>query len=169
MRKKLPPRSSSSHQVHVTAGPSKLDPGQWELLQSIAEYTREGDRVSIASASHPCLVTTASEHSIAEHEVFWSMRELHSSLILDLGCMRSVAGTKWVNQHIRRLKGLGRWMKAIKENESFRFGDGHELQSSFSFVFEATVLGVQVILRVSVVREIVHRYCQSKPVLSLGL
>ena len=82
---------------------------------------------------------------MAEHEVFWSLREWRSSLILDLGCMKSVAGTRWVNQHIRRLKSLGRWMKARKESESFRFGDGHELKSCLSFIFEATVLGIQVI------------------------
>ena len=65
--------------------------------------------------------------------------------------MKSVAGTKWVNQHIQRLRGWGRWMKAVKEHESFRFGDGHELCSEYAFVFEATMLGVRVILKVSVV------------------
>ena len=79
------------------------------------------------------------------------LRPEESSLILDLGCMKSVAGTLWVNQHIQRMKGMGRWTKAVRERESFRFGDGHELHSSYSFVFEATLLGVQVILRLSVV------------------
>ncbi|CAE7529229.1 unnamed protein product [Symbiodinium natans] len=65
--------------------------------------------------------------------------------------MKSVAGTKWVNQHIQRLKSLGRWMKAVPERESFRFGDGHEVWSEFSFIFEATLLGVRVVLRLSVV------------------
>ena len=55
--------------------------------------------------------------------------------------MKFVAGTKWVNQHIQRLKGLGRWMKAGKESESFRFGDGHELRSQYAYVFEATGVG----------------------------
>ncbi|CAE7756515.1 RE2 [Symbiodinium sp. CCMP2456] len=150
LRKRGGHKQSSSHQVHVTSGPYKSDPGQWELLQSIAEYT-VGDVCEGQSAAYPCLVTVASECAMADHEVFWSMRELQSSLILDLGCMKSVAGTRWVNQHIRHLKGLGRWMKATKESESFRFGDGHELKSCFSFTFEATVLGVPVILRLSVV------------------
>ena len=150
LRKRGGQKPSSSHQVHVTSGPYKSDPGQWELLQSIAEYMDEGLREG-ESDVHACLVTVASESAMAEHEVFWSMRELQSSLILDLGCMKSVAGTRWVNQHIRHLKALGRWMKATKESESFRFGDGHELKSCFSFTFEATVLGVQVILRLSVV------------------
>ena len=98
-------------------------------------------------------MATAVGAYLSEHEALWSMRELQSSLILDLGCMKSVAGTKWVNQHLERLRGLGRWMKAVREREreSFRFGDGHELHSCYSFVFEATVLGVQVVLRLSVV------------------
>ena len=139
---------SKSHPVHVTAGPMRTDPDQWSLLEAIAEYTADGPRVS---SEHVCCVTSTIESSLIDHEIFWSMRELSSSLILDLGCMKSVAGTKWVNQHIQRLKELGRWMKAVPENESFRFGDGHELRSSYSFMFEATLMGVQVIIRLSVV------------------
>ncbi|CAE7261787.1 RE1 [Symbiodinium necroappetens] len=44
-----------------------------------------------------------------------------------------------------------KWMKSMRETESFRFGDGHELCSEFAFLFEATVLGVRVILKLSVV------------------
>ncbi|CAE7202150.1 RE2, partial [Symbiodinium necroappetens] len=139
---------SKSHPVHVTAGPMRTDPDQWSLLEAIAEYTADVPRVS---SEHVCCVTSTIESSLMDHEIFWSMRELSSSLILDLGCMKSVAGTKWVNQHIQRLKELGRWMKAVPENESFRFGDGHELRSSYSFMFEATLMGVQVIIRLSVV------------------
>ncbi|CAE7341218.1 RE2, partial [Symbiodinium sp. KB8] len=147
---------SKSHPVHVTAGPMRTDPDQWSLLEAIAEYTADGPRVS---SEHVCCVTSTIESSLIDHEIFWSMRELSSSLILDLGCMKSVAGTKWVNQHIQRLKELGRWMKAVPENESFRFGDGHELRSSYSFMFEATLMGVQVIIRLSVVPgEILHTY-----------
>ncbi|OLP99839.1 Anaphase-promoting complex subunit 10 [Symbiodinium microadriaticum] len=111
LRKKGGQRPSSSHQVHVTAGPYKSDQGQWELLQSIVGYMPECSSER-ETAPHSCLVTMASESVMAEHEVFWSLREWRSSLILDLGCMKSVAGTRWVNQHIRRLKSLGRWMKA---------------------------------------------------------
>ena len=140
----------ASHSVNVTAGPYSEDPGQWSLLEAMAGYM-SGEPSAGSSAMHGCFATNLVDSTLKDHEVFWSMRELHSSLILDLGCMKSVAGTKWVNQHIQRLKSQGRWMKAVKERESFRFGDGHELHSAFSFVFEATMLGVQVVLRLSVV------------------
>ena len=42
-------------------------------------------------------------------------------------------------------------MRNDKEKESFRLGDGHDLWSQRAFVFEATVLGVRVILQLSVV------------------
>ena len=48
--------------------------------------------------------------------------------------MKSVAGTKWANQHIQRLRSEGRWMKSEKESESFKFGDGHELRSQYAFL-----------------------------------
>ena len=155
-QKKGASNSRSSHAVHVTSvtsGPASSEPGQWDMLASLAAYTKSDpelpDDVQQCQGFHECLVTI--DHTTLDHETFWSMRELHSSLILDLGCMKSVAGTKWVNQHIQRLRGLGRWMKAVKGHESFRFGDGHELCSEYAFVFEATVLGVRVILKVSVV------------------
>ena len=83
--------------------------------------------------------------------------------------MKSVAGTKWVNQHIQRLRNQGRWMQAVKECESFRFGDGHELRSSFCFVFEATVLGVQTILRLSVVPGECHPLLSKPACTQLGM
>ncbi|CAE7682647.1 RE2 [Symbiodinium necroappetens] len=119
----------ASHSVNVTAGPYSEDPGQWSLLEAMAGYM-SGEPSAGSSAMHGCFATNLVDSTLKDHEVVWSMRELHSSLILDLGCMKSVAGTKWVNQHIQRLKSEGRWMKAVK----------------------ATVLGVQVILRLSVVK-----------------
>ena len=77
----------------MTAGPYKSDQGQWELLQSIVGYMPECSSER-ETAPHSCLVTMASESVMAEHEVFWSLREWQSSLILDLGCMKSVAGTQ---------------------------------------------------------------------------
>eukprot|EP00439_Symbiodinium_sp_Y106_P022212 s3337_g2.t1 len=146
--------SRPPHAVHVTAGTPSAAPEQWSLLESLSAYTKREPRDGEPSESsyHDCLVASFQASSAPlDHETFWSMRELHSSLILDLGCKKSVAGTKWVNQHIQKLRGLGRWMKAVKEKESFRFGDGHELCSEFAFIFEAAVMGVQVILRISVV------------------
>ena len=138
--------------VHVTAGNVLPEPGQWDLLASMAAY-KEPDcaRVEVPVV-RDCFVEQGPHvNPVVDHETFWSLRELHSSLILDLGCMKSVAGAKWVNQHIQRLKSEGRWMKAEKEKESFRFGDGHELWSQYAFIFEATILGVRVIIRLSVV------------------
>ena len=119
-------RSSSkpTHAVHVTVGNAPSDPTQWDMLESIAAYTASAGGVSSvpSSGSHGCFMEDGRHcNSVIDYETFWSLRELHSSLILDLGCMKSVAGTKWVNQHITRLKADGRWMKAEKERESFRF------------------------------------------------
>ncbi|CAE7569369.1 unnamed protein product [Symbiodinium microadriaticum] len=154
-----PDRARSSgrkpHAVNVVAGNFTDDRGQWDLLESMAGYMSvRGESFEVSSSD--CFVVlgprpVCHQSSLLDHESFWAMRELHSSLILDIGCMKSVAGTKWTNQHINRLRGLGRWMKAIKEKESFRFGDGHELCSEFAFIFEATIMGIRVLLRISVV------------------
>ena len=141
-----------SHSVNVTAGNILPEPGEWDLLASMAAYKSDECTRVQKQVVRDCFVESGPRvNPVVDHETFWSLRELHSSLILDLGCMKSVAGTKWVNQHIQRLKSEGRWMRAEKEKESFRFGDGHELWSQYAFVFEATVLGVRVIIRLSVV------------------
>ena len=141
-----------THSVHVTAGNVLPEPGQWDLLASMASYKETECKGAECPVVGDCFVEQGPHiNPVVDHETFWSLRELHSSLILDLGCMKSVAGTKWVNQHIQRLKSEGRWMKAEKEKESFRFGDGHELWSQYAFIFEVTILGVRVIIRLSVV------------------
>ena len=128
------------------------DPTQWDLLATVASYTSPASPGTECSGLHACLVEGGPhQNPVVDHEAFRSLRELHSSLILDVGCMKSLAGTKWVNQHIQRLRSEGRWMKAEKEKESFRLGDGHELWSQYAFVFQATVLGVRTLLRLSVV------------------
>ncbi|CAE7326527.1 psaC [Symbiodinium sp. CCMP2456] len=153
-----PNRARSSgrppHAVNAVAGNFTSDRGQWDLLETMAGYMSAASQSSSARTSGCFMVSghvNAYQSSVVDHESFWAMRELHSSLILDIGCMKSVAGTKWTNQHIQRLRGLGRWMKAVKEKESFRFGDGHELCSEYAFIFEATIMGVRVLLRISVV------------------
>ena len=87
----------ASHSVNATAGPYSGDPGQWSLLEAMAGYM-EGDSSAGSSAVKGCFATNTVDSSLKNHEVFWFMRELHSSLILDLGCTKSVAGTKWVNE-----------------------------------------------------------------------
>ena len=39
-----------------------------------------------------------------------------------------------VNQHIQKLREAGRWMRAVPDKESFRFGNGHELVRKYSFM-----------------------------------
>ena len=133
----------------------------WALVTRVS-LTEEGRQSAVSPSARDfrllrfgpllsdCRMTVGGQDVMA-HSVFWPMRELHGSLVLDLGCMLSVAGTRWVNHRIQRLRGLGRWMKTVPEKESFRFGDGHGLVSEYSFMFEATVLGVRVILKLSVV------------------
>lgn len=85
-------------------------------------------------------------------EVLWCIRELAGAVILDLGCLKSVAGTKWVNNIISRWRQQGWWFRIDKANETFRFGSGSTLDSHFSIQFVATFAGKLVILSFSVVK-----------------
>ena len=84
-------------------------------------------------------------------EVHWCMQELANKVILDIGCMKSVVGTKWMNSVVRRWKHEGRWFSVVPEAEVFRFGNGTTLKSRYAVAFEATFAKKHVILRFSVV------------------
>ena len=80
------------------------------------------------------------------------MKELATSVILDIGCLKSVAGTVWINQIIRRWQDQHRWFRVFKEKEVFRFGSGDTLASQYGVQFEATFAGKLVVLGFSVVK-----------------
>ena len=42
-------------------------------------------------------MTTSSTTSVPVNEIFWSLNELGNKMILELGCVKTVAGTTWVN------------------------------------------------------------------------
>ena len=58
-----------------------------------------------ANTEHVTLATV----SASLHEVCWSLKELVYKIILDIGCMRSVAGVHWANSLVTRWKEQGRW------------------------------------------------------------
>lgn len=87
-----------------------------------------------------------------QQDVLWCMQELKSSVILDLGCLKSVAGTQWINQLVGRWKAQGRWFKVFEEKEVFRFGNGETLTSRYGLMVHCTFAGKDVILNFSVVK-----------------
>ena len=88
----------------------------------------------------------------ASHEVFWCVQELATAVILDIGCLKSVAGTTWVNQLLNQWQRHDRWFVVEKEREVFRFGDGNTLTSEYGVQLEATFAGRPVILGFSIVK-----------------
>ena len=84
-------------------------------------------------------------------EVMWSMQELAFKVILDIGCMRSVAGLEWTNELLRRWRSEGRWCHVFAEREAFKFGDGEVLFSRFRVEFMGSFAGKPVVYGFSVV------------------
>ena len=80
---------------------------------------------------------------LASHEVFWCIKELEDAVILDIGCLKSVAGTTWVSLLLRKWQQEGRWIRVEKEKEVFRFGNGETLTSQYGVQLEATFAGRQ--------------------------
>eukprot|EP00435_Cladocopium_sp_Y103_P055539 s805_g18.t1 len=124
---------------------------EWDLLVSLCSSNIDENVAGLSARAYmagPCGVSRGDEEA---HEVMWCVQELQSAVILDLGCLKSVAGTKWMNQLLRRWKAAGRWFRVFPEKETFRFGSGNTLPSRFAMQFLATFCGKPVILAFSVV------------------
>eukprot|EP00913_Durusdinium_trenchii_P012521 g11757.t1 len=150
------PYRKKVHSANVTFPVSRPQQEDWALLESLA-------------AAGVYMVRDGSNESTLPHQVFWALDELdgkdHTKMIVDLGCMRTVAGTTWVNRVVQKWKRLKRYLKVVPEGEKFRFGDGQVVDSQFAVILEVDIAGIQALLRISVV----HGNCPpllSKPVCS---
>eukprot|EP00438_Fugacium_kawagutii_P018223 Skav218338 [mRNA] locus=scaffold755:524268:527747:- [translate_table: standard] len=144
-------RRAPVHASNVTFQQSTHSDGrEWDLLASLSRATGPGP--SARAAYMVQMVQTEGAATVdTPHDVLWSIQELSTKMILDLGCMRTVAGTKWANELIMRLKSQGRFVHVLPEREAFRFGDGHVSYSKYCVIVEAALATVHCLLRISVV------------------
>eukprot|EP00435_Cladocopium_sp_Y103_P021806 s849_g5.t1 len=132
------------------------EPGdhEWDLLVSLcAGYQQpctDDLRDRRAYMTLPCGVGHGD--LVGNHDVLWCMQELANAVILDIGCLKSVAGTQWINQLLEKWTKAKRWYKVFPEDEVFRFGSGDTLKSKYMVQFQATFAGKPVILCFSVVK-----------------
>ena len=133
---------------------------EWDLLVSLCTGepvnggSEKGAYMVRAVVHHVSVEDSQGVGEVAEdpgHEVMWNIQELANAVILDLGCMKSVAGTRWANHVVQQWQQEGRWFKVNPEKEVFRFGSGHVLESKFAISIIATFAKKPVILSFSVV------------------
>ncbi|CAE7743820.1 unnamed protein product [Symbiodinium sp. CCMP2456] len=116
---------------------SLTDGAEWALLASVCGSSKGSTDVPRPSRASPQYTVhqVYSSVSVALHEVCWSLKELVYKVILDIGCMRSVAGVHWANALVKRWQGEGRWFRVTPEVEVFKFGDGEILKSRYRLSF----------------------------------
>ena len=125
------------------------DQADWDFLMSCAKADEQYKGAEVTQFA--CNMVYPNHPSNATNEVFWSMAELGNKMILDLGCMRTVAGTLWATPVVKEWRRRGRYVKVIPEKESFRFGDGHICESKVALIIQVTLASIPCLLRVSVV------------------
>ena len=144
-------QKNPTHATNVTFPVGPTSGSEWDLLQTMV--SGEGAYMPQCGeeprSSYRSILTVNS--TPMPNEVCWSMDEMGTKMILDLGCMKTVAGTDWVNPIVKTFKENGRYCKVTPEKESFRFGDGHLTHSKFSVLMEVSLATIPCILRVSVV------------------
>lgn len=59
-----------------------------------------------------------------------------SRMVVDLGCLRTVAGVKWVVNEVARCKAQGRFVEIQRTMDYFRFGDGERRPSYYRVFLE---------------------------------
>ena len=132
---------------------------EWDLLVSLCTGSQHSKPAGVYMA-FPCVADSTrlfmqpGSHQHEDHlsfDVLWNLTELRQGVILDLGCMKSVAGTGWANQLVQQWRANGWWFKVIPESEQFRFGNGSTLKSRFSLQFLGTFAERLVVFAFSVV------------------
>ena len=158
LRKKTPIHASnvvySANVAFEERNPKRVVADEWDLLASYAQKpARDFEHRVYMVHRETGLMQPSGKPPLpaAPHDLYWTMDELGSKIIVDLGCMRTVAGTTWVNALVRELEGQGRFIKVVKEAESFRFGDGHISKSQYGVVVEVALASLHCMLRISVV------------------
>ena len=139
------------HASNVTfPGPPAHQTADWSVLQQCVQSDARYKVVQgKAHGHHEHVVHVQQVQQV--HDVYWSMSEMGNKMILDLGCMKTVAGATWINPVVKQWKRHGYYIKVVPENESFRFGDGHVRHSKFSVVLHVNLAGIPCLLRISVV------------------
>ena len=97
------------------------------------------------------LMTASSTTSVPVNEIFWSLNELGNKMILELGCVKTVAGTTWVNPLVVKWKSNGWYCRVIPEKESFRFRGWAHQPKQVRSDHPCELSGHPCLLRISVV------------------
>jgi len=123
----------------------------WAYLQACVKSDAQyKGRLGLIGKEHvSCQFMVDSSNEV--HDICWSLTELGDKMILDLGCMKTVAGTAWVNPVVQKWKEHGHFVKVVPESESFRFGDGHVNQSRYAVILHVSIATIPCLLRISVV------------------
>ena len=144
-------RDKNVHAANVTFPVSQPQQQDWALLESLA-----ASGAYMVQHQGRAMEEFGNLHPPEPHQVFWAMDELvtqsQSKMIVDLGCMKTVAGTTWINRVVKKWRQRGHFLKVTPEEEQFRFGDGQVVTSQFSVMLEVTLAGIHGVLRVSVVQ-----------------
>ena len=143
-------QKGATHATNVTFPLGPTNGSEWDLLQTMSGDGAYMQRSQQAARSSYMSILTVNSTPVP-NEVCWSMDEMGNKMILDLGCMKTVAGTDWINPIVKTLKQQGRYCRVTPERESFRFGDGHLTHSKFSVLMEVSLATIPCVLRVSVV------------------
>ena len=117
------------------------------LEQMLKEQQAQSARVYMAAAcvsdSRRDFVTLANASCYDEL--------LTGRMVVDIGCLRTVAGTQWVLAEIARCKQQGRYVEIQRAMDYFRFGDGERRPSKFRIFMEVGLCGHVGLLAINAV------------------
>ena len=143
---------NKGHAANATMSRGSGD-GEWAALASMC--SRPGNALKTRAAymvlsGCPGSIIDATPPASARWEAMWCYRELSMRVIVDLGCVRSVVGTR-MNEVINQWRLNNRWTRVEAEEETFQFGNGETLVSKYRVQLEIAVAGRQAFLAMSVV------------------
>ena len=140
---------AKGHQTGVTLSTRSAD-ADWQTLVSMCmqgDSAQSDSRYKKSSGFH----VMVNDVKTSLYSTLWCHHELRLHAILDLGCVRSVVGTEWINDMLKVWKQEKRWCRVFPESEVFQFGNGQTLKSRFNVHFEVMLATCHTVLSMSVV------------------
>ena len=153
--------ASSSSSATLVTTPSKSSPEVSEghaAMSAVLEdmIKLQASRVYMAAVSFWDGVVCDEEESVidAVHFALPSMANLdimNGKMVVDLGCLRSVAGISWIVSEAERCKMQGRFYSIQRTMDYFRFGDGVRRPSHYRLFLEVGFCGHVGLLAINAV------------------
>ena len=132
---------TSSSSASLVASPAVSPESEHAAMSAVLEQMLKDQASSAPRAYTVCAATMGGGDFVSLVNAPSNEDLLTARMVVDLGCLRTVAGMQWVVSEAARCKQLGRFVQVQRTLDYFRFGDGERRPSHYRVFLEVGLSG----------------------------